>query len=96
MLDVKIGFSRESNWIAHTESAAHRQNEASKGTSGKFKLTSFFQKKLPGSSSWSSGSPLAASHPLLCNPTHSLSGSVMMSVKGVQVLQCGSVADENR
>ena len=31
-LDVKIGFSGESNWTTHTESAAHHQNEASKGT----------------------------------------------------------------
>ena len=70
-LDVKIGFSRESNWTTHTESAAHHQNKASKGTPGKSKLTSFFQKKLPGSSPWSS--PSAASPSLLCNPMHSFS-----------------------
>ena len=71
-LDVKIGFSRESNWTTHTESVAHCQNEASKGTPGKSKLTSFFQKKLPGSSPRSL--PSAASPSLLCNPMHSFSG----------------------
>ena len=69
---MKIGFGGESNWTTHTESAAHRQNEASKGTPGKSKLTSFFQKKLPGSSPRSS--PSAASPSLLRNPTHSFSG----------------------
>lgn len=51
---MKIGLGGESNWTAHTESAAHRKNEASKSrsTSAKSstKLTSFFKKKLPESS----------------------------------------------
>jgi hypothetical protein len=51
----------------------HRKNEAAKNPTAKSKLTSFFKKKLPGSSSRSS--PLTAAPSLLQDPTPSFSGS---------------------
>ena len=65
---MRIGLGGESNWTAHTESGAHRKNEASKKSTSA-KLTSFFKKKLPGSSPKSS----ATAPSLLRNPTHSFS-----------------------
>ncbi|KAF8223953.1 hypothetical protein L208DRAFT_1411080 [Tricholoma matsutake] len=38
-IDVKIGFGGEANWTSHTESAAHRKNEAANGVSSNSKLT---------------------------------------------------------
>ena len=70
---MKIGLGEESNWATHTESAAHRKNEASKNTSAKSKLTSFFKKKLPGSPPRLLSAAAAPS--LLPNPTLSFSGS---------------------
>lgn len=71
---MKIGLGGESNWTTHTESAAHHKIEASKNTSSNSKLTSFFKKKLPGSSFRSLPSAAAAPS-LLSNPTHTFSNS---------------------
>lgn len=46
---MKIGFGGEANWNSHTESAAHRKNEAPKSLSSHSKLTSFFKRKSPES-----------------------------------------------
>ena len=71
-LNVKIGLDGKSNWAVHMESAAHRNNGASKSTSAGAKLTSFFKKKLLGG--LSNPLPSAIAPSLLCNPTHSFSG----------------------
>ncbi|KAF8223735.1 hypothetical protein L208DRAFT_510765 [Tricholoma matsutake] len=60
-IDVKIGFGGEANWTSHTESAAHRKNEAANSVSSNSKLTSFFKRKPPESTAMPKPSVLPSS-----------------------------------